>query len=157
MGMSKDIFLQEQERESILTSDKAIRENFAKAVIQEVAEGNKDPQHVLIMAKKAVETFTLIEKNVKPYVAGKQIQKGGITLYNATIISKSDPDKYDFTVCEDPVWDDLDKQEKDIKARKKKREDFLKNLTEDMAMMDGVVIHPPSKTFGAENVSVTLK
>lgn len=156
MGMSKEIFLLEREA-SLLASNKADREDFARAVVNDVAEGNKDPQQVLILAKKAVETFTLIEKNVKPYVASKQIQKGGITAYNATIIQKSDKDAYDFKACEDPVWDDLVKQKVEIDTKIKERETFLKTLKEDMATMDGIVIHPPSITYGAENVSVTLK
>jgi hypothetical protein len=39
----------------------------------------------------------------------------------------------------------------------KVRETFLKSLTEQVATMDGEIINPPSITYGAQNVALSLK
>lgn len=168
MSATKNQIIEEQEAQlpetglslqlsGLMTSNKASRTAIAQQVVQEIAEGQRDATQTLIYVKKAAEFFTLLDKNIKPFVAGTQIQKGGLTLYDATIISKSDPAKWDFTVCDDKIWNSLTAQIADLSEKLKTRETFLKTMTEDIANMDGEVIHPPSKTTGAENISITLK
>lgn len=157
MSATKGLFLQERERESFLTSNKATRDDFAKGVIQEVAEGYADPTKILLMAKKAVEVFTVIEKNVKPFVAGRGIQKGGLTLYDATITEKKDADKYDYSACNDSKINELYAKFEEIKKDIRDRETFLKTLKEPMSTLEGEIINPPAVTHGAQNISVTLK
>ena len=78
-------------------------------------------------------------------------------MFNAEIIEKKNPDKYDFSVCNDSEWDSLNTKLNSIKAHMKTRETFLKTLTEPMATMDGEIINPPAVTYGAQNIAVSLK
>jgi hypothetical protein len=145
------------ELDNIMASNKAFRTTLAQSVVQDVNEGNLDATQVLIYACKGEEFFKSVIDNVRPIVAGKQIQKGGIKLYESEIIEKKNPDKYDFSVCGDTEWDTLNTQMLRIKTQLKDRETFLKTLKEPMATMDGEIINPPAITYGAMNVSVSLK
>jgi hypothetical protein len=170
MGKMKEYGMEEQEKQlateqtglsfeldNLMTTNKAYRTALAQSVIQDVNEGIIDATEVLIYACKGEEFFKSVIDNVRPIVAGKQIQKGGIKLYDSDIVEKKNPDKYDFTVCQDTQWNEFNALLNDVKARMKARETFLKTLTEPMATMDGEIINPPAITFGALNVSVTLK
>jgi hypothetical protein len=142
--------------DGLMNSNKDRRTTLAKSVIQDVTEGNLSATEVLIYACKAEEYFKSIVDNVRPIVASKQIQKGGIKLYNSEIIEKKNPDKYDYSSCSDSEWDRLNALLEDTKAKLKVRETFLKGLTEQVSTMDGEIINPPSITYGAMNVSVKL-
>jgi len=167
--MSKDLHMEMSEEElskqetglsfeaNLLYSNKALIHDKAKRVVDLVADGTLDAHRAYIEVRKGQEYLDQIEKNVKPYIAGKQIQKGGIVQYDSTITEKKDPDKYDFTVCDDPEWNELKIKEADIKAKLKEREEFLKKLKTPMANLDGEIIHPPSITFGKQNIAFSLK
>ncbi len=161
MSLSKQLFMQERESDSLLQSTKDERLNFAMAIVDEVSQGNKDAMSVLISAKKGIDIFELIEKNVRPYVASVQIQKGGIDMFNAKIIEKSDPDKYDFSVCGDSYYDNMVSDIAILKEKIKEREAFLKTLKEPIAITTGdyagTEIIPPTITFGKQNIAVSLK
>ena len=145
------------EIKDMLASNKAFRTTLAQSVVQDITEGNLDATQALIYACKAEEFFKSVIDNVRPIVASKQIQKGGLKLYDAEIVEKKNPDKYDFTVCGDAQWDEFNALLNDVKAKMKARETFLKTLTEPMATMDGEIINPPAITYGAMNIAVTLK
>jgi len=170
MGKTKEYGMEEQERQlateetglsfelsNLLTSNKQLRTDLAQRVVQDVKDGIIDPLEAFIYANKGQEVFDAIVTNIRPIIAGKQIQKGGIKLYDAEIIEKKNPDKYDYSVCSDSEWDKLNAQLTDIKAKMKERETFLKTLKEPMSTMDGEIINPPSITYGAMNIAITLK
>ena len=170
MGKTKEYGMEEQERQlateetglsfelsNLMTSNKAFRTDLAQRVVQDVKDGIIDPLEAFIYANKGQEVFDAIVTNIRPIIAGKQIQKGGIKMYDAEIIEKKNPDKYDYSVCSDAEWDKLNAQLTDIKAKMKVRETFLKTLKEPMATMDGEIINPPSITYGAMNIAITLK
>jgi len=142
---------------NLLTANKALISDKAMHVVDLVAEGKLDAHKVYIEVRKGLEYLNQIEKNVKPYIASKQIQKGGIVQYDSTIIEKKDPDKYDFTVCNDSEWENLKAEEAKIKELLKEREDFLKKLKTQMSTLDGEIINPPLITFGKQNIAFTLK
>lgn len=160
--MEKNNLIMNEEKELILTkglmtSNKAFRTDLAQRVVQDVKDGIIDPLEAFIYANKGQEVFDAIVTNVRPIIAGKQIQKGGIKLYDAEIIEKKNPDKFDYAVCGDSEWDKLNAKLTDIKAKMKERETFLKTLKEPMSTMDGEIINPPSITYGAMNIAITLK
>lgn len=174
MGAMKSLMMEDSQQQTdlletgvslelttLLSCNKEYRTLFAQSIIQGVQDGYSDAQQVLITARKGIEIFTLIEKNVKPFVSEKQIQKGGVTLYGATITEKKDPDKYDFSVCEDEYYNDLCKQAEKLKVEIKEREAILKLTKQSFAVVDGRyagdVINPPSIIYGAQNVAVMLK
>ena len=165
----KEYGIEEQERQlateetglsllfgNLLTSNKATRTDLSQWVIREVKDGQIDATEAFIYANKASEYFDAIVTNLRPIIASKQIQKGGLKLYDAEIIEKKNPDKYDFSVCSDSTWDSLNAQLTDIKAKMKERETFLKALKEPISTLEGEIINPPSITYGAMNVSIKL-
>ena len=54
------------------------------------------------------------------------------------------------------MWESLQLELADIKAKIKEREAFLKTLKEPMSTMDGEIINPPVITFGAQNFACKL-
>lgn len=157
MENTQDLLL--SEKSSLMASNKALREEKVKHIVSEVAEGNLDALEVLIYAKKVGEAATLLEKNVRPYAEGKQvIQKGGLTLYNATVIEKNAPSKYDFSVCGDSTYNDMIKEREALDEKIKEREAFLKTIpAEGISTIEGEVINPPEITHGKISLQVTLK
>ena len=145
------------ELNNLLELNKTSITALAQSVVYDIKEGNLDATQALIYAVKGEEFFKSVVNNVRPIVAGKQIQKGGIKMFNAEIIEKKNPDKFDFSVCNDSEWDMLNETLTITKAKMKTRETFLKTLTEPMATMDGEIINPPAVTYGAQNIAVSLK
>ena len=66
--------------------------------------------------------------------------------------------RYDYSVCDDQVWNDLDGQIKLLTERRKARESFLHGVTGSVSIYDknGVQLLPPAKTSTTQ-VKVTLK
>jgi hypothetical protein len=170
MGKMKDLYIEEQEKHlsseetglsfelnRLMGSNKAYRTALAQTVVDDVSNGQLDPKEVFIYAKKGEEFFKSVFDNVKPFVTSKTIQKGGITMYEATIVEKKDPDKYDYSVCSDFEWNRLNKLLEETKAKLKVREKFLKALTEPISTLEGEIINPPSVTHGAQNIAITMK
>ena len=145
------------ELDNLMTSNKASRIVLAQTVVDDIQEGNLDATEVLIYACKGEEFFKSVVDNVRPFVAGKQIQKGGIKMFDTEITEKKNPDKFDFSICNDSEWDMLNETLTITKSKIKTRETFLKTLTEPMSTMDGEIINPPAVTYGAQNIAVSLK
>ena len=139
-----------------MTSRKSDRQDLAMSIIAEVQDGDLDPMHALIYATKGEELFKSIVDNLRPIVASKGVQKGGITMYEAEITERKNPDKYDFSSSNDHEWNTLNATLLEVKEKMKEREALLKALKTDMATEDGEVINPPQKTFGAQNIAIKL-
>jgi len=143
--------------DGLMTANKAYITTLAQSVVQDVRDGNIDSVQAFIYASKGLEFFKGVVDNVRPIVAGKQIQKGGIKLYDTEIIEKKNPDKYSFEVCNDFEWDTLNALLAETKLKIAEREKFLKTLKEPMSTMEGEIINPPSITYGSQNVGLSLK
>ena len=64
---------------------------------------------------------------------------------NIQIASRS---KHDFSVCKDYDWQQLQKQQEELKKKIKDREDFLLTLkNNDVITRDGVILQPPHTTY----------
>jgi hypothetical protein len=83
----------------------------------------------------------------------KSFEKG-----NAKFQVKETGVRFDFTNCDDLEWFELDDKEKEIKAKKKNREAFLKAIEPEMEVYgsDGVQLKPAVKT-STTSVAVILK
>jgi hypothetical protein len=139
-----------------LKATKSEIEASAMYVTENVMHGNYDPLQTLILAKKALEYFTLIEKNVRPYC--EPVGKAGLQMFSAQIIDKKSPDTYDYASCNDSVWAELKHIEADTKLKLKAREAFLKSLTEEVAnTTNGEVIKPADVLYGKQTLAITLK
>lgn len=154
--MSQEIEEFDIKLNSLISTTKTQRSDLAKWIIEEVTDGNQDALKTFIYAAKAEEFFKELVNNIRPLIAAKQIQKGGLTMYEAQIIERKNPDKYDFASSNDSTWNDLSALLIQTKEKLKERETFLMALTEDVSTMEGEIIHPPQKIHGAQNISIKL-
>lgn len=68
--------------------------------------------------------------------------------------------KYDFSVCQDPEWDELSKQKAEIDAKMKAREKFLRSIPDKQIIVNDetgemATVYPPAKT-SSTSVKVTF-
>ena len=73
-----------------------------------------------------------------------------MTFKGATFDVKEAGIKYDFSKCEDVIWNDIDKKMQMLTERKKEREAFLKSLKERFTYVDEstgeiITLYPPQK------------
>jgi hypothetical protein len=146
----------------LLNADKSALEKFANTIIQDVKEGRENPLEIQLLIKKYEFVLNEIKENIKVNVntetakyGDKEFEYGGAKCHYTPVKTE-----YDFTVCGDPVWNDLDRIVKKSNADKKQREDFLKNVIEPFQSIDYngeiSIINPPQKkqSYG---LKVTLK
>lgn len=150
MGKSRDMFMEQREYEQHLDEVSPAKQNTetglslelnnlininkddirqkVDAVVTTIQEGWTDPLDALIFAKKGVELFSALEKNVRGYAEGKSYGKDYIK-YGTTVTESQVSNKADYSVCEDPIWDGIVADIKVLDAEKKEREKFLSGIT----------------------------
>ena len=120
-------------------------------------DGDIDPLQVEIGVKGIEDAIKYVRK--EPLVRNTVLE--AVSMYNektfeingAQIQKKNMPARYDFTVCQDPVWVSLNAQMESLKDRIKERETFLKALPGKTTIVNddtGEVteIYPPAKSQG---------
>jgi hypothetical protein len=142
--------------DNLMASTKLVRLDLAQSIISEVQDGNLDATQAFIYAAKGEELFKSLVDNLRPLVAGKGIQKGGIKLYEAEITERKNPDKYDFASSNDYLWNKLINDLIEIKEKLKERENFLKSLTDPISTLEGEIINKPEIIHGAQNIAIKL-
>lgn len=133
--------------------------NFAQIVASEIDSGMYNALEVDIRLKgieetiKAVRGHNLVKECVSDEL-GKYKEK--TIEINGVKISKRESPRFDFVGCDDEQWESLKKQEAEVKAKIKERENFLKALKEPVADVDtGNIINPPVIKV-VESVTITL-
>lgn len=123
---------------SLVGLDAATIDTLAKAEIQSVAEGFKDPVDLFTLSTKGLLYFNSINENLKPYVYAQQLApKGGTYIKNGVELTPSELGvKYDFTRCGDAEWVDLNTQFENAKKAKADREKFLKGIKQKLTVVD---------------------
>jgi hypothetical protein len=80
--------------------------------------------------------------------------------HNAGFQLKETGVKYDFTVCNDEIWNELNSQIEALEKVKKDREKFLKTISGSLEVItkhgEVVNIYPPAKS-STTSIAVTLK
>lgn len=130
---------------TLLDLNKSYISNLADQARQNLSEGFTDPLRLLVTAKKGVELFTQLEKVVRPYAEQEaRLGKGEIyKKFGCDITERMTGVSYDFTSCDDDEWNVLNAQLKEIDAKKKEREKFLKTITKPIFDEEGIEIKPP--------------
>lgn len=146
---------------SLLQTDKSQRESFANDLIQRIENGEIDPILVHLQLKcmeQVVETAIghekykslLLEEATKH---GKSFEK-----YNGTFNIKEVGTKYDYSKCEDSVYNELATQKEALDKQMKERAKFLQNVPES-GIVDpdnGNMVYRATKS-STTTVTVTLK
>lgn len=144
-----------QEVAKIGSISKSAQKNFADQLIAQVINGEVDPIQAYAQIKGVFESLqlflkdkTIIDATISACAKfGKETPVYGgakLTITEAGI-------KYDYSVCEDLVWNDLNEQKIAVEQKMKARETFLKSINVSQTIVDeqtGAIIKvfPPAKT-----------
>ena len=147
---------------ALMPSTKDQIKSFVHKTVNELKDGYTNPLAYYVQLK-AVETTIkdlLANKEVREMVS-TEAKKHGLTfeLHGVKIeYSENISPKYDYTVCGDIEWDEMQVQLKELQEKIKLRETFLKSIPANATIMDenGVKLFPPTKT-ASEGIKVTLK
>lgn len=149
-----------------IPSTKQEQRQLAEAFAQKVTDGDVSPISAYVQMKSlgnVIDGF-LKNKEVKD-LAIAEIEKYGKgetpSFRGATLRTGETGARYDFTVCGDPVWDELNAQLEQIREQMKKREKYLQLLqapkTEiDEATGEVYTLYPPARQ-STTSVIVTYK
>lgn len=148
---------------ALFETDKAQRASFVQDVITKMQDGTADPLKVHLQMKcmeDLVNGFIGSKKGSKEYkdLVLEAAQKHGkeFDYYNAKFSVKEVGTKYDYSVCEDVVMNELLAQQAGLKTRIDERAKFLQTIPES-GMADpenGNMIYRAVKT---STTSVTVK
>jgi hypothetical protein len=149
---------------SLLDTTKEQRSTFVQSVINGLKEGNTDPLTVHKQVKCVEDLVKQLTDN-KEYksIILVEAEKHGknYETHNAKFSIMESGVKYDYSQCNDNVYNALQQLLADAKAGLADRENFLKSLPisgMDLLTVDGevVTVYPPTKT-STTTVSVKLK
>ena len=135
--------------------NKAVISDYAEQIIQEVIDGNFNAMDVQLQIKFFDDLITKLKERLRPHVidelnkypSGQEIIK-----HNAVFAVKEAGVRYDYTNCNDPLWNDLKEQADLLDKEIKDRERFLKTIPPsgltitDERTGEIVTLHPPVKT-----------
>jgi hypothetical protein len=135
---------------SLLGMDAATIDTIARAIVQDVANGDRDALETLIYAKKGAMLFKAIDDNVKNYAYGKQYAAKGenVVKFGCKVEQSELGVSYDYSVTGDTEWEHLKAVATKAKAALDDREKFLKTIkgTMDVVVMgEPITIHEPIK------------
>lgn len=154
------------EKISLFTTTKQERESIALEIIDNLQQGQTSPLLVHLHIKnmedmvKAITSNTIYKKLVVEE-AEKQDGKS-FQFHNAKFEVKETGVKYDYSKCEDIVYNRMLQESEELAAKIKAREAMLKSVSPkgmivtDEETGETFTVYPPAKS-STTNVAVTLK
>lgn len=135
---------------------------FSDGVIRAVQGGEVNPLAVLVQLRAMQQASERILKEIDNNIMSEASKYPGQTFeYMGNKITKAEHGtKYDYSVCNDPVLNDLIKEQESIAAKVKVRQERLKAQTTPESILDPetgevVIITPPTKkSKSGLNVSI---
>lgn len=122
------------------------------ALLNDIDEGHMHPLQVAAQFKFIEDVMTNVKEELRQRVIAEKDKygKGDMTYYGARFDIKEAGVKYDYSHCNDTIWDDLKQQIDALNEQIKEREAFLKTLKERFTYIDEstgeiVTIYPPQK------------
>ena len=161
---------------SLFQTSKSQRLSFVNQVMEGIENGTADPLKVHLQIRGMEDiinslTCTDPKKNKNYEIAMRykkllldEAEKNGkkFTLHNAEFSLKEVGTKYDYSVCEDPEWNELNEAFIKISEAKKAREATLQTFSDkglevlNKETGEIIIAHPPSKS-STTSVTVSLK
>ena len=138
---------------------------LANDIILPVIEGEVNPIETYIKARSIQEALKIVtdDDRIKDLVIAEVEKYGNKTEYNSANLQVKDVGvKYDYSVCNDQIYNDLLYMLNDIKEQIKIREKFLSKIPSEGASIvyeqTGEVrtIYPPIKQ-GSQGITITFK
>jgi hypothetical protein len=122
------------------------------ALLKDMDEGHMHPLQVAAQFKFVEDVITNVKEELRQRVIAEQSKYGKerMTFHGATFDIKEAGIKYDYSQCDDTIWNDLKQQLDVLNQQMKEREAFLKSLKERLTYVDEstgeiVTIYPPQK------------
>lgn len=122
------------------------------ALLNDIDEGHMHPLQVAAQFKFVEDVISNVKEELRQRVIAEQDKYGkqAMTYHGATFEIKEAGIKYDYSHCNDVIWDDLKKQMDALNEQIKEREAFLKTLKERFTYIDEstgeiVTLYPPQK------------
>ena len=122
------------------------------ALLKDMDEGHITPLQLAAQLKFVEDIITNVKEELRQRVIAEQSKYGKerMTFKGATFDIKEAGVKYDYSHCEDDIWNDLDKQIQALTELRKEREAFLKTLKERFTYVDEstgeiVTLYPAQK------------
>lgn len=146
---------------NFVTSKEGITK-FVDQCVNEIEAGIIDPLHMSIYLKTMEKIVEGIQGKIKSSALSEAEKYGKSFDFRGAKIELAElGTKYDFTNCQDKVWEELDKQTKDIAEKKKERETMLKTVRDSMALVDEETgetwkVFPPIKS-STSGIKITIK
>jgi len=148
---------------SLFETSKTERQEFAQAVINNAKEGLLNPLKLHLQVKCLEDLIKQITShpNYKELTLDEAYKYGKtFEHYNAKFEIKEMGVKYDYTVCNDPVYNKLKAQltvlEDEIKAREKYLKAIPTSGIESLFEDEVVTLYPPAKS-STTSITVNLK
>jgi len=150
---------------SYRTSTKQDRQELANLLLQRIYQGIENPLQVHVKLKELEDLIKQIMSN-KDYkdmllTEGSKHGKSFTFAGNECKVMETGV-KYDYSVCNDPDWNQLDADINNLKEKQKERETFLKTIRPcglnifDEETGETYELNPPVKT-SSTTISITLK
>ena len=121
-------------------------------LLKDLDEGHITPLQLAAQLKFVEDIITNVKEELRQRVIAEQDKYGKerMSYHGATFDIKEAGVKYDFSKCEDVIWNDIDKKMQMLTERKKEREAFLKTIKERFTFVDEstgeiITIYPPQK------------
>ena len=147
---------------NVMPNTKAQIKNFANQVVSMVESGNENALKVFATLKGIDETCKAINKQILAYALdeAEKYSEKTIKAFNCEITKKEVGVKYDYSVCNDAVWNRLNERLFEIKDMMKAREKMLKSINGSIHITDedtGEIaeVFPPAKT-STSSLSIKL-
>lgn len=151
---------------SLFDTTKEQRSSFVNDLIEKVKDGTVNPLKVHCQIKAMEEIIKSVndDPEYKSVVLdeAEKFGKKSFEFGNAKFQVKEVGVKYDFTMCGDPDWEQMNAQQESLKEKKKAKETELKALPAggrsvvNESTGEVYKIFPPSK-LSTTSVAVTLK
>ena len=136
---------------------------FSDQVIESVHQGETNPLEVLVIMKAFEKATERILKEIRENFVkeANTYPEKSFELFGAKLEKAEVGTKYNYSICNDPVYNRRLAIATEATKLVKEREDFLKSLKEPMNFIDeetgeAVKIIPPLKT-STESVKVSIK
>jgi hypothetical protein len=121
-------------------------------LLADLDNGYITPLQLAAQLKYFEDIIANVKEEVRQRVVAEQSKYGKerMTFKGATFDIKEAGIKYDYSNCDDTIWNDLKQQLNDLNDKMKEREAFLKTLKERFTYVDEstgeiVTIYPPQK------------
>lgn len=148
---------------SLLETTKEQRESFVRSIVSALEEGTADPLKVHLQVKNTedlVKQLTSDENYRELLLSEAQKHGKSFEAHNAKFQVKEVGTKYDYSVCGDPVLQELELAAAKATEALKERQKFLQYVpakgAEVLVGDELFTIYPPVKS-STTSVSVTLK